>query len=341
MRGVGENDVCFIPLSWSCSQRGLSLICSHSIEGEEDQRYLIEELLLKRYSVLVGGKESPRSNVIERAVDLHALRVISSFGYQKCVNSLWRGWLVQDEDDPSRFIEYKNKVNTSYWVHVDPDRIRAPRYQNAVQVAFSIIFLILYTAAINTINPTGDLDPIEALLYVFTLGFICDEITKFWKIGRFYVGFWNLFNSTLYALLMVSFSTRMVALGHPRGDERRRHFNQLSYNFLAFSAPMFWLRLLLYLDSFKFFGAMLVIIRVMMKESIIFFALLIVVIIGFLQAFYGMDQVDQDVDSVGFIVRAMTDVVMGSPNFDGFNNYSPPFGTILYYIYSFLVMVSK
>lgn len=219
--------------------------------------------------------------------------------------------------------------------------MRVPMYQNAVQVAFSLIFLALYTGAINTINPTGDLDVIECLLYVFTLGFMFDEFAKFWKVGRYYLGFWNTFNNTLYALLVVSFVTRMIALGHPLGDEKRSMYNTLSYNFLAFSAPMFWCRLLLYLDSYRFFGAMLVVLKVMMQESLIFFALLIVVILGFLQAFIGLDQVDNSLDDVNFIILSMLNAIMGSPEFDGFDNFGPPFGLILYYIFNFIIVISK
>ena len=61
--------------------------------------------------------------------------------------------------------------------------MRVPQYQNAVQIGISLIYLALYTGAINTINPTGDLDPVEGLLYIFTFGFICDEAGKFWKVG--------------------------------------------------------------------------------------------------------------------------------------------------------------
>lgn len=155
--------------------------------------------------------------------------------------------------------------------------MRAPRYQNAVQIAVSLLFLGLYTAAINTINSKGDLDVVEGVLYVMTAGFVCDEVSKVWKVGRRYLGFWNVFNSTLYAILTTSFITRLVALGHPVGDAQRLRFNHLSYNFLAFSAPMFWMRLLLYLDTFRFFGAMMVVLKVMMSESLIFFALLVIV----------------------------------------------------------------
>ena len=323
--------------------KGCEVLAKQLIELEEDQDYLLQDLLLKRYSILISGEETEPANVIERAVDLHALRVIGSSGYQKCITYLWRGWLVQDDQYPSNFIPWKDKANTTFWDHFDPDRMRAPRYQNAVQIFFSLLYLALYTGAINTINSTGDLDVVEGILYVMTAGFVFDEIGKLWKVGRYYIGFWNVFNSTLYALLSVSFITRMVALGHPVDDDdgQRRKFNELSYNFLAFSAPMFWMRLLLYLDTFRFFGAMLVVLKVMMKESLIFFALLIIIMVGFLQAFIGMDQVEDNARVTGFIMQAMLNSVMQSPDFTGFDNFAPPFGIILYYIFTFVVMVGK
>jgi hypothetical protein len=205
--------------------------------------------------------------------------------------------------------------------------MRVPRYQNAVQIAMSVIFLGLYTGAINTINSSGDIDTVEGILYVFTLGFVCDEIAKFWKVGRYYIGFWNVFNSTLYTLLTISFALRMAALGHSTETKRRQHLNELSYNFLAFTAPMFWMRLLLYLDTFRFFGAMLVVLKVMMRESLIFFALLVVVMVGFLQAFVGLDLADSELEDTRFIIQAMLNAIMQSPEFDGFDNFgvSAPF----------------
>lgn len=111
------------------------------------------EVLLQRFSILRNGVESTPSNVIERAVDLHATRVIGSSGYQKCIGYLWKGWLAQDLEDPTRFCGYKNVANKSFWAHFDHDRIRAPKFQNAFQVLISFFYLGLYTVAINTINP--------------------------------------------------------------------------------------------------------------------------------------------------------------------------------------------
>jgi UDP-N-acetylmuramyl pentapeptide phosphotransferase/UDP-N-acetylglucosamine-1-phosphate transferase len=301
-------------------------------------------MLLKRYSILRDGEETPPCNVIERAVDLHALQIIGSSGYQKCIKHLWNGWLCQDDKDPANFIEYRDRASTSYWTHFNPDRMRAPIYQNTVQIFFSLLYLVLFTIVINTVNPTGDLDAVEAILYIMTFGHVCDELIKFYKVGRYHFGFWNAFNSTLYALLTISFILRMVALEfNPKThhDERMK-YNQLSYNFLAFSAPMFWGRLLLYLDTFRFFGAMLVVLKVMMKESLIFFALLGVVVIGFLQAFVGMDQADpENIVTAGTILKGMANTVMQNPDFEAFENFAAPFGIILYYLFTFVVMVGE
>ncbi|KAL2267865.1 hypothetical protein VTJ83DRAFT_5142 [Remersonia thermophila] len=318
------------------------VIAKKMIESEEDTEYLLHDVLLKRYAIVVDGKPTHPANVIEKAVDLHALRVIGSSGYQRCINFLWRGWLVQDENDPSNFIDYEDKANTSYRSHLDPDRMRSPIYQNAVQMLMSFVYLALYTVAMNSVNGDAGIDAVEAVLYVFTLGFICDEITKLWKAGYLILGFWNAFNSILYGLLTTSFVLRCVALSHPAGDPDglRHHYSTLSYSFLAVSAPLFWGRLLLYLDAYRFFGAMLVVLKVMMKESIIFFALLVVIIIGFLQGFVGLDYAeDRSMEDILFIVQSMANAVMQSPDFGGFERFQPPFGLILYYCFTFVVMV--
>ncbi|KAJ6011003.1 ATPase P-type K/Mg/Cd/Cu/Zn/Na/Ca/Na/H-transporter [Penicillium sp. IBT 35674x] len=317
------------------------VIAKRIIESEQDQDYLLKNVLLKRYSIFAEGIESDPVNVIERSVDLHALRIIGSAGYQKCIQYLWRGWICQEEGNPTNFVEYEQKANASYWVHFHPDRMRTPLYQNICQIVFSLIYLAVYTAVINTVNPTGDIDVAEGVLYGMTLAFLCDEIVKFWKVGWNYLEFWNAFNSTLYGLLVISLVLRIVALAHSpsNSDTERQMYNGLSYNFLAFAGPMFWMRMMLYLDSLKFFGAMFVVLRVMMKESLIFFALLFVVLAGFFQAFIGMAQVDDDIPVTRLIIQGMANTIMQSPEFDTFQDFAYPFGIILYYVFSFVIMI--
>ena len=312
----------------------------HSIETEENQPFLLKEYLLKRYSFYADGEESYPANVIERAVDLHALMIIGSSGYQKCIKYLWNGWYCQEEGNPSNFVEYNARDDTKFSTHFHPDRMRAPVYQNLCQILFSLVYLALYSAVINTVNPTGDLDVAEGILYVMTLAFICDELSKLWKIGRHYFNFWNAFNTTLYTILAISFFLRMAALAHSSiEDEQRQGLNRLSYNFVALAGPMFWMRMMLYLDSIRFFGAMFVVLRVMMKESLIFFALLFVILVGFFQAFVGMAQVDSDIPITGNIIQGMANTIMQSPEFETFQNFAFPFGIILYYLFNFIVMI--
>jgi hypothetical protein len=52
-----------------------------------------------------------------------------------------------------------------------------------------------------------------------------------------------------------------------------------------------------------------------------------------------LDQEDGKLDATNFVVQAMINAVMGSPEFDGFDNFAPPFGLILYYIFTFIVIV--
>lgn len=60
----------------------------------------------------------------------------------------------------------------------------------------------------------------------------------------------------------------MLALGKGADPDVKNYWDLMSYNWLAFVAPMFWARMLLYLDTIQFFGSMLVVLKVMMLESL-------------------------------------------------------------------------
>ena len=96
---------------------------------------------------------------------------------------------------------------------------------------------------------------------------------------------------------------------------------------------------MLFLDTFRFFGAMLVVVKIMMKESLIFFALLFFVLIGFFQAFVGLDSADPEgATQTKTIVTAMVNAIMSEPGYGEFD-IGGWFGTILYYVFTFIIMV--
>ena len=147
------------------------VIAKRIIEDEEDQEYLMQKVLLERFSIVRNGEETEPANVIERAVDMHALTVIGSSGYQKAIKYLWHGWIVQNDKDAGHFIQYEKRDKVDYWTHFDADRMRTPMYQNGVQIFMSVLYLALYTQCINTVNEDGDLDWVEAVVYIMTVSF--------------------------------------------------------------------------------------------------------------------------------------------------------------------------
>ncbi|KAK9460736.1 uncharacterized protein V1516DRAFT_677511 [Lipomyces oligophaga] len=311
------------------------------IENEEDQEFLFKQMLCRRYSTVIDGGEDisePRS-AIELAIDIHCVAVIGSSGYQRCIDWIWRGWLIPNPHNTSEYMSYKNVADVDFWAHFDPDRIKTPLYQNGLQLFISILYLALYSGAVNTANPGGTFDPVEGLLYIITLGYIADEINKFYHIGIYYFSFWSVFNDTLYSLLVVSFIFRLIALASPDGSHTREVNDILAYRFLAFCAPLVWSRLLLYLDTQKFFGAMLVVLKELMKESAVFFVLLIIIMVGFLQAFVGLDSADGYYDVGSMSLAYMVRSVLGSPEFEPYEFFAAPFGALLNYLFTFVVSV--
>lgn len=102
---------------------------------------------------------------------------------------------------------------------------------------------------------------------------------------------------------------------------------------------MMWSRLLLYLDAQQVVRAMLVVLKTMMKESLIFFVLLFVVIVGFLQGFLGLDASDGRNEATKGILFSLVRSVVGGSEFDVVAKLVPPYASVSYYIYSFLLTV--
>ena len=109
-------------------------------------------------------------------------------------------------------------------------------------------------------------------------------------------------------------------------------------------------RQLLYLDSFRFFGTMIIVLKEMLKESALFFLLLLIIVAGFLQSFFGyrywyrkakssLDYADGTVTLMSKVVHSLTQAILMSPNFDYYTDISPPFGLLLFYLFNFIVSV--
>lgn len=313
------------------------------IEREEgkDIHFLFSQLLLKRYSIHEVNDDSALINSLELATDLHCTIIIGSSGFQRCLNWLWRGWIIQSPKNPNNFIIDEVVSSANIWEHFTPDRIKTPAYQNILQIFFSMMFLAFYTIVVNG-KDTKKVQPLEKkewIFYIFTLGNVIDELTKFYYIGNEYFQFWNCFNDTLYAIICLSMSLRFLSISSLNVEYSNEKLDVVSYRVLSCAAPFAWSRLLLYLESEKFIGIMLVVIKHMMKESIIFFFLLILIMIGFFQGFLGLDSSDGELDVTNAVINNLFATIIGYGDFSVFDNFAAPYAGVLFYGYSFIISV--
>jgi hypothetical protein len=313
------------------------MLASTLIDRETDDKYLFISMLCHRYSINLNDEDSEPENALELAVDTHSL-IISTSGYQRCIKWLWIGWIVQSKHDPSEYVLFNKKADSNFWTHFNPNRIQTPLYQNALEILVAIIFLILYTIVANVDFSLDSFNIFEIFLFLFTVGFALDEFLRFLHLGSSYIQFSSAFNDILYLILFISLTFRVGAI-YTEVPENGDIYNITSQRFIAVAAPFMWIRMFLFCDLYQFFGVIIVIINKMMKESIIFFFLLSVVIIGFLQAFIGLDQADGRRDLTYFIITNMLQTVLSGPDFSSIERFAYPYGSVLYYIYNFLVSV--
>ncbi|ODQ78298.1 hypothetical protein BABINDRAFT_39860 [Babjeviella inositovora NRRL Y-12698] len=329
---------------YTCRATAAQQLAKMIIELEKDERYCFISMLCRRYTICLNDEDAAPQNALELAVDMHSTIVIGSSGYQRCIKWLWRGWIVQSAQDPHAYVMYQNGDKSSFWVHFDPGRIKTPLYQNMLEIWFSFLFLALYSVVVNSRYDLHGLDAGEVTFYVFVVGFIMDEFVKFFHVGKAYFGFWNAYNSLLYSIIVISMVFRGLSLLENQQKDHNHAgkallYGEISYRVLSTASPFVFCRLILYLDAKPFVGAMIVVVKRMMTESLIFFALLFIIMLGFLQGFLGLDISDGKRESTALIMTVMVRTVLGGADFDALSHLASPYANILYHVYCFIVSV--
>ncbi|SCU88233.1 LADA_0E08966g1_1 [Lachancea dasiensis] len=318
-------------------------ICKLIIEEEEGKnaQFLFIHMLCRRYVINENDEDSDPENALELAMDMHCTTVIGSSGYQRCLKWLWRGWIVQNKYDDKDYVVCDAVASSKFGQHFSPDRLKTPMYQNIIQIFFSFIFIALYTLVVNSKNSKAvdTFDFFEGAFYFFVLGSVIDELFKFYHVGWSYFGFWNAFNDTMYFIILSSMILRIISVTPIQTRYPAEYWDKISYRVLSCAAPLVWARLLLYLESSRFVGALLVVLKHMMQESIVFFFLLLLILIGFLQGFIGLDSSDGNREITWPIISQLMLTVLGAGSFDTFTDFAPPYAAVLFYSYSFVVSV--
>ncbi|CAE6522667.1 unnamed protein product [Rhizoctonia solani] len=288
------------------------------------------------------GDDSALSSALELAIDQQATIFLSCSEAQAVVNSLWRGdWVqVNREANEINYEEYKFKRDGTFWSHIDPARLSVPRYQNVFRVTLWLVFLFVYSRAIQqpidqNRQPRHPLDEWEILLYVQALAYSIEEFHKLYKMLRYFTwrvfNFWRVVSLLTYSLLISAFVLRIWGLYTP-SDDRSSELKLQSFQMLSCISPLIWMKLITVVEGFKYVGTMQICVSRMLQESTIFFVLLSILGIGFAQGMYALDAADGVTDHGATVINTLLQALLQAPDFEkpAVNN----FGLILYYMWN-------
>ena len=132
-------------------------------------------------------------SAVELAIDIHAIRVIATNNYQRCIKAIWRGYYTIQYDDEGRlaFGQYQHLLSPHFIDHFDPQRMKGtlsllmlipvPLYQNLHNLWFTLLFIALYTIMINKSDANDIMGPVEWCLFILSLGFFFDGVVKMFR----------------------------------------------------------------------------------------------------------------------------------------------------------------
>lgn len=130
---------------------------------------------------------------------------------------------------------FKGVASNSIRAHFDPSRIKAPFYQNALEIFFSLIYLALFTVILNShTEKVTSLTTWELLFQLFTIAAVCDGYTKLYLIGWKYVSFWNAFNDLMYSIILVSILFRFFSINST--ELQRTKYEETSFRIFPMQA---------------------------------------------------------------------------------------------------------
>ncbi|KAK9762447.1 Calcium channel yvc1 [Basidiobolus ranarum] len=329
--------------SWTTlmQQRALAaqVLAKNLLHSFHNRLTLNFEVLLRKYYA-EGERIASACSVIELAIDIHATLFLADYEAQKCIHAIWNGEILQNEDvnGNTYFIKYEPNESTSLWKHINPERLNVPRYQDGLRVFLFLCFLGLYTYVVN--NRTIKPEPLEWLVYIWILGYIFEEFRLIYEGGMFYLySIWHWINIMMYSLFFLSFAFRVAAL-FAVSQRKMESYNDIAYDLLSVMAVFLWVKAVSLLDSWKFFGNMIIVLQAMIKDSMMFFLLLPWGFIGFFQSFYALGRGPEEtgfeaITAFSLLSRAF----LSDANFDLAISYHSIYGGLLFGLYLFFTVV--
>lgn len=186
-------------------------------------------------------------------------------------------------------------------------RLRVPRYRQILSTCSFAILLGLYLAVL--IQRSLDITPLEIIFWIWSAGFMLDEIVGFNEQGfsLYIMSFWNTFDVGILLLLVCFYCMRLY--GILMRDSHKQAVADTAYDMLASNAVLLFPRLFSVLDHYRYFSQLLIAFRMMAMDLVAVFILIVISCSGFFVAFtlsFGGDHWD-----AGGVAYALFQMLMG------------------------------
>eukprot|EP00741_Cyanophora_paradoxa_P012622 tig00020614_g12195.t1 len=317
-------------LVWHARARACELLALRLMD-DYDLVDLCSRVLVRTYRYDAGERSS---SAIEQVVLLGLLDIVADPRVEACIKEMWHGHVLMASEKDAQLVHRALGA-------LDLSLLRVPQYQYFIETGILLSFILLYTWVINSRSMplTGQ----EVCMYLFVLAYVLDDgATAIRRPGMYFLSLWNWFEIVTYAVFAGAFCLRVASLAASEPAERERLMD-LSFDVLAVNAVVLWMRVLNVLSNVEFFGALLVILRHMIRDAALFFSIMALVLMGFTQAFHSLYQ--STASTVGhasyleifsMLFRALT---AEAPFFEEAEAANPFFGRLLAAAFGVLALV--
>ncbi|KAI5848306.1 putative integral membrane channel protein [Tricharina praecox] len=161
-------------------------------------------------------------------------------------------------------------------------RLRIPRYRHIFSTFSLAILLILHLKVL--IERSYTITPLEVLFWLWSFGFMIDEIADFNESGvtLYFLSMWNAFDFIIFLLFMTFYALRIVGLFMP---DERDYITDWSFDILASCSIFLFPRIFSILDHYRYFSQLIIAFRIMAADMIALLVLIVISCSGFFVAF--------------------------------------------------------
>lgn len=235
-------------------------------------------------------------NTLEIAAVSGAKKFLSQRAIQDIVDGIWYGKIVfwnRLKINAIKKPRFHHKRTEDYWC-----RLRVPRYMKIFEIGFFLCFLgLFYIVCLERVKEYVTFW--ECLFYVFTLGFVFDELDDFIESGIYFYStdIWSMWDIGIALIGVAFFVLRMVGLSTGSDTTLEWAFNILALHSLLLTPRIFSL-----VSLSPYYGSLLPCLKEMGKQFIRFLGFTLIIYLGFFTTFIMLAMGHYPLDSLSITI---------------------------------------